>query len=370
MKIDFSIEIQNIIDFLTFEAKRFGVKVYFVGGLVRDLIMDKTINDIDILVEGSAIDFVQNLKGRVEILSVHKDFNTVKTKIDGIEIDFASTRKEIYPYSGCLPVVTQVGCEIKEDLIRRDFTVNAIALELGENKIIDIFNGQKDINECKLRVLHQKSYIDDPTRILRGLDFKLRFDFKFSFEDEKLIKDYLENPNRSNLSVDRVYLTLKKLFCDNLRAKYAFREFFNNKYYKILFDEFSIEPSQIEQAIEIFKPQNPKDVYLDCILEPKKDIMPLNTKLEVYNYFKNLSLEHICSYYAKTQDENALLFYNELKDTKIFLTGANLIEMGYQEGKIIGEILRTLLEEKLAKNLVTLTLEEEKNWVKKHYTLV
>lgn len=363
---------ENIIKNLTLEAKRLGVKIYFVGGLVRDALMGRESLDIDILVEGNAIDFIKSLSFNVQVKSFHKDFGTAKTTISGVDIDFASTRKEMYPYSGTLPEVIQIGCTIKDDLIRRDFSVNAIAVQLlglGEYKIIDLFNGQEDIKNKTLRVLHDKSIIDDPTRILRGLDFKLRFDFEFDEYTKTLIENYLNNPDRANLSTDRVLLTLRKLFSSNERAHLAFRQFVEKKYYKILFGEERLNITDIEKAVEIFAPLNTGDVYFKYITENPPILPHFSGALEIYKYYKNFSTSELCVMWAKSKNENLLKYFKEYKDINIKTTGADLIQLGFNEGKIIGEILDNVLEYKLLNPSLLKNKDEEINYIKANFIL-
>ncbi len=371
MQIKFNDKINQIIKNLALEAQRFGVKIYFVGGLVRDVLMGKTPLDIDILVEGNAIDFVKSLDF-VEIKSIHKDFGTVKTEISGVNIDFASTRIEEYPKSGCLPHVTKIGCDIKDDLIRRDFTINAIAARILPSldyEIIDIFNGCNDISKGVLKVLHKNSYIDDPTRILRGLDFKLRFNFNFSPEDEKLIQSYLKNPDREGLSKDRVILTLNKLFSSNERAMSAISEFSSCCYYKILFDEFLFNKENLENAIKLFDIKDIGRVCLKYILEAPPVEIKFKSRLEIYKYFKNFSDVDLCVYYLKTNDKNTLIYFNELKSVVLNIKGLDLLNLGFRQGKIIGDILDKVLEAKLIKSTNIVTFEDEINFVKETFKL-
>lgn len=167
---------KEIIDIILNSNNQYKNKIYIVGGIVRDLLMENQIKDIDFLIEGSAIEFAK-VSG-LKINSIHEAFDTVKVEVLGQEIDIASTRIEKYDFMGTLPNVLKTGVKIEEDLKRRDFTVNSIAYNLGTNQIIDPFQGQNDINNKVLKILHDKSFLDDPTRILRGLDFKHRFDFE------------------------------------------------------------------------------------------------------------------------------------------------------------------------------------------------
>ncbi len=339
-----------------------GVNIYFVGGMVRDVLMGIEIQDIDILIEGSAIDFVQgfyeNFKDRldIEIKSIHKSFDTAKTVINGIEIDFASTREEDYPKSGCLPVVKNIGCDIRSDLKRRDFTINAIAAKiLLENdclkyEIIDEFFGKKDIKPKELKVLHQKSYIDDPTRILRGIDFNLRFGFDFSSYDKKLIQECLKAPDREGLSIDRVKLTLKKLFSNTKRAKEAYKYILENKIYKIWQNE-SISKIQwadkLYESAEIFNICT-SDIFLEAIVSPPVEKMPQNTSnYEIYSFYKPFSTLEMALQWAIYGYNEAKFYFEKLKDIKPEITGADIIKLGFCEGKIIGEILNCIQKEKL-----------------------
>ena len=373
MQINFDNKTNEIIKILALEAERFGVKIYFIGGLVRDILMGKKPLDIDILVEGDAIQFVQFLGDFVQIKSLHKDFGTIKTQISGIDIDFASTRKEKYPISGCLPVVEKIGCKLEEDLIRRDFTINAIAVRILrtlEYKLIDLYNGCKDIKSGILRVLHKKSYIDDPTRILRGLDFQLRFNFNFCDEDKKIIKEYLKNPNREGLSKDRVVLTLKKLFSSNERALFSLEEFYKKKYYKILYDEFYIDVNKFKSSIALFNVEDFGKVCLSYIVEIRKEQAPtLKNRFEIYKYFSNFSDVDLCVYYLKTEDNNAIIYFKELKNVQVYLKGSDLLGMGFTQGKIIGFILDKITEVKLAKNSTVISFEDEVNFVKNTFKL-
>ena len=371
MQIKFNDKINHIIKKIALEAERFGVKIYFVGGLVRDVLMGKTPLDIDILVEGNAINFVKSLDF-VEIKSIHKDFGTVKTEISGVNIDFASTRIEEYPKSGCLPHVTKIGCDIKDDLIRRDFTINAIAARILPSldyEIIDIFNGCDDISKGVLKVLHKNSYIDDPTRILRGLDFKLRFNFDFFDEDEKLIQEYLKNPDRDGLSTDRVILTLNKLFSSNERAMSAISEFSSCGYYKILFDEFLFNRENFENAIKLFNIKDIGSLCLKYILEPIEILPEFKSRLGIYKYFKNYSDIDLCVHYLKTNDNNTLIYYNELKNVKLYLKGSDLLNLGFNQGKIIGFILDKVLEAKLSKMPDLISFNDEIEFVKRTFKL-
>lgn len=359
----------------------FGAKtatqVFFVGGMVRDALMGIDIKDIDILVEGSAIDFIENFARKydsccdnpsfdnncnnrldVKIKSVHESFNTAKTAINGIEIDFASTREEEYPKSGCLPVVTKTACPIKDDLKRRDFTANAIAAKLSiqndrlKYELIDPFEGAIDIKNKTLKILHDKSYIDDPTRILRGLDFILRFGFDFDKHDKLLIEEYLKSPDREGLSIDRVKLTLKKLFSGTDRAKEAYLRILDDKYYRIWENKPSFKKEwaqKLYDSVEIFKVPS-SGIFLGAIFENLCNGKPLACNIsnyEIYNFYKPISNKDLALRYSILGDNTALFYFKKLKDVKSDITGEDLIKQGYTQGKELGDKLKKHLIKKL-----------------------
>lgn len=359
----FNKEIESIFKAVAQNAYNMGVSACFVGGMVRDVLMGIEIKDIDILIEGSAIDFVHRLAAEFSCLdtiikSVHEAFNTVKTVINGIEIDFASTREEDYPYSGCLPVVKNIGCPVKEDLKRRDFTVNAIAARLClkndelNYEIIDPCDGNDGIEQKTLHILHDKSYIDDPTRILRGIDFMLRFGFDFAKDDKILIEEYLKSPDRAGLSIDRVKLTIKKLFSCEERVKKAYRYILENQIYKIWCDSPFFKAEWADRLILACKIFNLKteEIFLKVFFEnlpPLVKAAENASNYEIYNVYKNLKTVDLALQFAIFNDENTVFYFKKLKDIKLDITGNDLIKQGFEQGKALGEELSRLLKEKL-----------------------
>ena len=114
--------------------------LYYIGGVVRDEFLGKESFDIDLTYDGNAIEFAKKIPDS-EIIQINEPFGTVKIKIDGNETDIASTRSETYPQKGHLPVVSNIGCSLKEDVLRRDFTINALAKSTLTGKVIDYVGG-------------------------------------------------------------------------------------------------------------------------------------------------------------------------------------------------------------------------------------
>ena len=206
-------------------------KLYYVGGVVRDEFLSVDNLDVDLCYEGNAIEFAYNNIPSDNIIKVNPEFGTVRIKIDNKEFDIASTRTESYPKKGHLPQITKIGCSLEEDLKRRDFTINSIAKRTTDGKIIDYFGGINDIKEKKLKVLHNNSFIDDPTRIIRGLKFSVRFGFDLDKHTYTLQEQYLDNIN-----YDMSYHRLKKELVEtfNLNKAEVLDKFINSKMYKLL----------------------------------------------------------------------------------------------------------------------------------------
>jgi tRNA nucleotidyltransferase (CCA-adding enzyme) len=160
--------------------------VYLVGGAVRDLLLGRGRADIDIVVEGDAAALASRLGA--DVVS-HDRFATAKVSLDGHEVDIATARTEIYPHPGSLPEV-EPAAQIEADLARRDFTINAMAVPLGaEADLIDPHGGRADLVAGQLRVLHPRSFVDDPTRALRAARYAARFDFGLEPETEALLRE-------------------------------------------------------------------------------------------------------------------------------------------------------------------------------------
>ena len=164
---------------------------YLVGGCLRDLILKTKNLDLDIAVEADGIFFAQKLAQKLKAsIKIHNRFKTATLILtSGLKVDIATTRKEIYPYSAALPVVSSGS--LYEDLKRRDFTINALALSLAKVKdkeIIDPYGGCADLALGYVRILHNLSFEDDPTRIFRAVRFSQRFNFKIEPKTFALLK--------------------------------------------------------------------------------------------------------------------------------------------------------------------------------------
>jgi tRNA nucleotidyltransferase (CCA-adding enzyme) len=164
---------------------------YLVGGAVRDLLRGAEIVDLDVAVEGDARAVARALADRVRgEAREHERFGTAKVRADDLNVDVATTRRESYPEPGALPIVEEAG--LREDLDRRDFTINAMAVGLSGDDLGHLYDprgGRTDLEERVVRVLHERSFSDDPTRLLRALRYEARLGFRMDRDTELLARD-------------------------------------------------------------------------------------------------------------------------------------------------------------------------------------
>ena len=180
-----------------------GERAYLVGGAVRDLLLGGEHPDLDIAVEGDAAAVATRLGGEAR---EHERFATASTEVDGVRLDLASTRTETYEHPGALPVVEPAS--IDRDLARRDFTVNAMAVPLaGEPRLLDPHGGVEDLRAGLLRVLHDRSFTDDPTRALRAARYAARLGLELEPRTAKL----LVATDLQTVSEDRVRAELRRI---------------------------------------------------------------------------------------------------------------------------------------------------------------
>jgi tRNA nucleotidyltransferase/poly(A) polymerase len=181
---------------------------YLVGGPVRDILLGRHAIDIDLTLEQDASTLARalakRLEGRVRSFPQFLTYKVTATNFP--EIDLTTARKERYRKPGALPAVT--AGRLKDDLIRRDFSINAIALDLLDGKMHDPTGGAKDLESRVVRVLHDKSFIDDPTRIFRATRLAARLGFSLEARTEELMGDAIEANALTSVSKERIWREL------------------------------------------------------------------------------------------------------------------------------------------------------------------
>ena len=386
----FDADLKNIFNRCSKIAAENGYKIYLIGGIVRDLLLDRENLDIDITVEGDAIEFAKLLSKEMgaKIVSTHEDFGTAKVQIDGQKIDLASTRSEIYKKAGHLPTVAEIGCSLKKDVIRRDFTINSLALSLNPDNfadLIDYADGFDDLKSKKLRILHDKSFIDDPTRIIRGLKYSIRLGFEIEEHTFELQNNYLENINY-DMCYKRVTNELKLTL--GLNSQAGFEQFVNEKIYKLISEkEIEIPKTDIENLIKKYNPKNSWLVYLGVILSEEGELEPIVEKLEftkneknivlnvkklslikknetdfdIYKAFEDMDVETLlilAVYEDQKYAGKVFRYLDYLREIKLSVNGQDLLEIGIAPSKTFAEAFDYVLKHKLKSP--QLTQKEEK----------
>ncbi len=364
-----------------------GERLYLVGGIVRDLLLDKTNLDIDLVVEGDAIALARELSDdETGKITVHKRFNTAKIVWHGWSIDLASARKESYAQPGALPMVKPGS--LSDDLRRRDFTINAMAIGLnpkGYGRLIDPYGGQKDLGGRMIRFLHQKSFIDDSTRIWRGLRYEQRLDFQLEPETLRLLKRDI--PMLDTISGDRIRYELECILKEEFPEKVFRRASELGVLAKLepalkgngwLAEKFrqareasspSRPPVGLYLALLTYKLDNkPRDKLISYLRLPKtlaktlQDTASIKAKISQLadSKLKPSAVHHLLEGYS-TQSltanliasdlpqarQHLQLYLDKLHTVKPILTGDDLIKMGVPQGPRIKELLGQLIDARL-----------------------
>jgi tRNA nucleotidyltransferase (CCA-adding enzyme) len=195
-----------------------GVSLYLVGGVVRDLLLKRENWDLDLTVEGDGIAFARLVADRYGAgLAVFERFATAQLVFpDGLKMDIATTRRESYAQPAILPTVQPAS--IEEDLYRRDFTINAIAVQLNPRqfgRLLDPYGGQRDLRARTIRVLHVGSFQDDPTRLFRAIRFEQRFGFRLERTTLRLLAQAASTNLIQQLSGPRLKNEILLLFAEH-----------------------------------------------------------------------------------------------------------------------------------------------------------
>ncbi|MCI5144433.1 MAG: CBS domain-containing protein [Candidatus Electrothrix sp. AR3] len=199
-------------------AHNISMRAYVVGGLVRDLLLQTKNLDIDIVIEGDGILFAQELARKKKAsMRPHEKFATATvTLADGMRLDVATARLEYYAFPAAMPTVEH--SSLKLDLSRRDFTINAMAIHLNPDRfglLVDFFNSQNDLKEQRIRVLHNLSFVEDPTRIFRAVRFEQRLDFRITRHSEKLIRNAVQMHMFDKFSGSRFFIELRLILSED-----------------------------------------------------------------------------------------------------------------------------------------------------------
>ena len=377
------------------------MSVYLVGGAVRDTLLGLPVQDIDLVVEGNAqllaLLLAKKLGGKVKS---HPHFDTASLTAKGVQVDLATARKEIYPQPGALPEVSH--SHILDDLKRRDFSINTMAIPIGSHanlEIIDVHDGLYDLQNKIIRILHDQSFADDPTRMLRGVRYEQRLAFYFDkhteesisanlhllpyVSGERLIKEFYkwyieENPPTIIQRADDLQI-LKSIhqsldgigqILEAIGRESDISKLDTNTWLGLMFHR-----SELKQMKELQKVLTFSSAQLRLIrevIELHETHKALKRKIqdrELYDllcYSSSKSIEiHLILATNHILRENMQRFLNILRHTKTSLTGNDLLQMGIKKSPLIGSILDSIRNARL--NGSVTNKRQEIDFVKANY---
>lgn len=246
---------RRAVDLVKEVAAEKQLRAYLVGGPVRDLLLDRPVIDLDFTVENGSSELARSLAKKINgRVRSYPQFLTYKVSADEFpEIDIATARTEKYRASGALPSVSPG--TLQEDLLRRDFSINAIALDVVSGEIHDPTGGQRDIEQKAIRVLHDESFVDDPTRIFRAMRLAARLGFSLEPRTRKLVDSAVRTGALGTVSKERLWRELFLSFEESEPAR-AIESLSAAGALEVLFGPRQMDRAKIEQAQRVSK-QNP-----------------------------------------------------------------------------------------------------------------
>jgi tRNA nucleotidyltransferase (CCA-adding enzyme) len=376
-------------------ATRRGMSLYLVGGPVRDCLLRRMVTDLDLTTEGDALTLAR--AAARELGGTWKKFDrfgTAKLILPGRDepFDLATTRTETYVRPGALPDVKRG--TIEADLIRRDFTINAMAIRLDGaqvGELIDRHGGEADLRARVLRVLHALSFQDDPTRLFRGVRFEQRFNFAFAADTQRLIAPAL--PVIDQLSGDRIRHELELIFSEaqplpalarldelgvlrqigpDLRvdewiaARYRsqaapFDRFVCWVWLACRLSESSL--TRFSQRVNLARTDAIDLAQVRALREAAETIGQLKSRSRIYRTlapYHDRSMHAALTVIDQPETRAALkLYLNELRGVKPVLDGTRLHALGVPRGPSIGRILNEVQTAVLDGVIATPEQEEE-----------
>jgi tRNA nucleotidyltransferase (CCA-adding enzyme) len=378
-------------------------RLYLVGGVVRDLLLERCNTDIDMVLEGDAIILAQGIAAPLGAkLTAHPRFGTATLKWGARSADFITARIESYSRPGALPGVRPG--TIKDDLARRDFSINAMALEINPRRygeLIDPFNGRQDLDKKIIRVLHDKSFTDDATRIWRAIRYEQRLDFKIEPVTLRLIKRDLsmletisgdrlrhelelaleeELPEKIFVRADRLGVLSKlhpALKGDEwleetfIAARSNFEKGVPHPSLYLALLCYRLPPRELEKLIAYLRFSKATAQVLRDTLAIKEKMPELALPGQAPGVIFNLLHGYSSTAYAaasiaagsETAAEHIELYLNVLRRVKPALSGDDLKKLGVPAGPVIKEMLQRLLEARLDGKINS--KKEEEDWVRR-----
>ncbi|MFA5384628.1 MAG: CBS domain-containing protein [Eubacteriales bacterium] len=317
-------------------GNKLGCRVYAAGGVVRDILLKAANLDVDLVVEGDGIALAYSLGEFYGVrVRAHRQFGTAQLVFSGdFKVDVATARVEYYEYPAALPKVES--SSLHQDLYRRDFTINAMAMSLDEGRfgdLIDFFGGRQDLQDGQIRVLYNLSFIEDPTRILRAVRFEQRYNFSIESQTLRFLKEAVDQQVLKKLSWERIWEELKHILSEP-RSGEMLARLDNLQVWPFVFPEVSyreVEPALKNIGYSLRKLQEwdvyfPSKRWLCCLIAVMHRLSPEAARIICNRY-----------HFKKRQTDNVIAS----------ITGYPAILSGVRDSynkESIGELAKLILE--------------------------
>ena len=413
--------VRNLLQQLGVVADEMGVRAYLVGGFVRDLLLRQKNLDIDVVVEGDGIAFARAFAAKVPCrVREHEKFGTAVIIFpDDFKVDVATARIEYYDGPATLPRVEDAS--IRHDLYRRDFTINTLTIALNQDSfglVLDFYGGQRDLRDKSIRVLHNLSFIEDPTRLYRAVRFEQRLNFRIGRQTERLMRSAVQLKMVRKAGGVRILNELKHILIE-AHIVPALERLDQFGLLQIIDKRIKLDEEQksllkaADQAVNWYellytgKPCRRWLVFMLClfddlpvaglrklgrwfamrpdetaiIVEELPRILRLYRKInrvlrqqrkpansEIYHWFNPFTVESLLYLLARSEKDGARqwisLYMTDLRRVKTQINGNDLVRLGMTPGPEFQDVFCQLLDAQL--DGVVKTRSDEIKWVREH----
>lgn len=408
---------ENLLRRMGSRAAELGMKAYVVGGFIRDVLLGRSNLDVDVVIEGDAVSFIESWAKDGCRISVHSKYKTGTIIFpDGKKVDVATARREFYEYPVAQPQVSSDS--LKHDLYRRDFTINAMAVSINPSswgRLIDYFGGRRDLRRKVLKVLHNLSFVEDPTRIIRGIRLEQRLGCRLEDNTLRLLNNCVKGGLLSLLSGFRLRSELQLSFMEKRPHTFLVR-MEKLGVWTMLFPGVKVGQVSVKifRRISALLQRTSKDLpdfgnnewlaYLSAMViestetvrfsvQDRLHLSPserrivnrsisglgaaeqeLGSKTTVANsvIYKYLCERNFitCLFWAASTDRSRarrriMLYLTRLHRVVPMITGKDILDLGFREGPLVGDIMSALKMARL--DGIIVTREDEIKFIQDKY---
>lgn len=380
---------QQLLDIFDDIHRETGDRYFLVGGFVRDILLGTTSTDIDIAVEGSIDRVIDQVNDRIDSEYVYYErFQTATLMLEDLKVDLITCRKESYDHDGALPNI--VPGSFEDDIWRRDFTINAMAVEVSDrNKYVLCCPklAEDDLEKGQIRILHDRSFFEDPTRIFRAIRYMCRLGFVLEANTKKQLIEAVENGAPNKVSSDRIFSEI----CRDLSERaafdilHAYKDWNLDQYIapglqlpaklkedlamldrlelRFIEDTESFDPCELRLLAVFHHNYNKAQAFIEKFHLSKRfsNMLLSMEKLaeritasdstiknsEIYNVFQDVQDEVLLTLYVCTEKmlvKNIIeRYYTKLKNVINPVRGSDLLKIGVQPGPKVRELLNEVM---------------------------